>query len=82
MKKLYFLYNSTLKKYYFGVSSNIYSNGGRKTLSEKEIISYLKKNIDSKRKSLLTLLNFNEDLEKKVKHLFKDSKVSVENKNR
>lgn len=80
MKKLYFLYNSHLNEYYFSNSSNFYKNGGRKTLNEGEIIGYLKLNIDSKRKSLLTLLNFNKGMERKVRNIFKSSKVNIENR--
>ena len=80
MKKLYFLYNSHLNEYYFSNSSNLYKNGGRKTLNEGEIIRYLKLNVDPKRKTILNLLNFNKSVERKVRNLFKSSKINIENK--
>lgn len=80
MKELHLLYNPNTKEYYFSNASNPYTNGDRQPLKEENLLKSLKLKVDSKRKSLLNLINVNEEIEKEIFNLFEDSKIIIKRK--
>lgn len=80
MKELHLLYNPNTKEYYFSNASNPYTNGDRQPIKEETLLNSLKLKVDSKRKSLLNLINVNEKIEKEISYLFENSKIIVKRK--
>ncbi len=80
MKELHLLYNPNTKEYYFSNASNPYTNGDRQPIKKETLLNSLKLKVDSKRKSLLNLINVNEKIEKEISYLFENSKIIVKRK--
>lgn len=80
MKSLYLVYNSHLEEYFFSESSNPYSDDKRKVLLREEVIPSLKSGVNSKRKSLLNLVEIDKDLEDELRRMYKNSKIIIQSR--
>jgi len=80
MKEMSLLYNLISEEYYFSLTPEPHKDKYRKTLSEKDLLGELRKNIDFKRKSLLNLLNLKEETITSISLVLKGSNVSIQRK--